>query len=198
MMTEIRLAVTVFASDRYIVNSTAKEGDILFLTKPLGIGILTTAQKAGNLSEKGEKIGRHPDDHAQQKCAGCNGALRVHACTDVKGFPCGPRAGMARGSVVTLKTMFGCNSNPSPCPGRNGNTSGRYLPKPEFWSALLTASMSKQKFRRIVRPSDIRGLLISVEPKDADALFKNQNAVLFCTGSGVCGQRERGHRTASL
>jgi selenide, water dikinase len=30
-------------------NDTAKEGDLLFLTKPLGVGILTTAQKRGKL-----------------------------------------------------------------------------------------------------------------------------------------------------
>jgi selenide,water dikinase len=33
-------------------NNTAQEGDILFLTKPLGVGILSTAQKRGLLKEK--------------------------------------------------------------------------------------------------------------------------------------------------
>ncbi len=32
-------------------NNTAKEGDVLYLTKPLGIGIITTAQKKGIVSE---------------------------------------------------------------------------------------------------------------------------------------------------
>src|SRR6185436_7208469 len=33
-------------------NNTAKEGDILFLTKPLGVGILTTAEKKGLLKQE--------------------------------------------------------------------------------------------------------------------------------------------------
>ena len=33
-------------------NNTAREGDILFLTKPLGVGILATAQKRGLLAEE--------------------------------------------------------------------------------------------------------------------------------------------------
>src|SRR6266536_4081814 len=33
-------------------NNTAQEGDVLFLTKPLGVGILSTAQKRGLLKEE--------------------------------------------------------------------------------------------------------------------------------------------------
>ncbi len=41
------LAVTGFVSpQRVLTNSAAKPGDVLILTKPLGIGILTTAAKA--------------------------------------------------------------------------------------------------------------------------------------------------------
>ena len=45
------LSVTGFVHpDKVIRNSTAREGDVLILTKPLGIGILTTAAKAGMIS----------------------------------------------------------------------------------------------------------------------------------------------------
>lgn len=37
-------------------NNTAQEGDLLFLTKPLGVGILSTAQKRGLLKEEHLKI----------------------------------------------------------------------------------------------------------------------------------------------
>jgi selenide,water dikinase len=33
-------------------NNTAEEGDLIFLTKPLGVGILSTAQKRGLLKEE--------------------------------------------------------------------------------------------------------------------------------------------------
>jgi len=67
-------------------NSTAQPGDLLFLTKPIGIGLLSTAQKKGLLQEDdlqtmmkqlmqlnsvGEKLGSLPG---------------VHAMTDVTGF----------------------------------------------------------------------------------------------------------------
>src|SRR5579872_1830765 len=37
-------------------NNTAKEGDLLFLTKPIGVGILSTAQKRGVLKEEHSAI----------------------------------------------------------------------------------------------------------------------------------------------
>ena len=46
------LAVTGFAHpEQIITNSGAQEGDLLFLTKPLGVGIITTALKAGAVVE---------------------------------------------------------------------------------------------------------------------------------------------------
>jgi selenide,water dikinase len=36
-------------------NSTAKVGDKIYLTKPLGIGILTTAQKQKKITPEDEK-----------------------------------------------------------------------------------------------------------------------------------------------
>ena len=46
------LAVTGFVHpDKVLTNSGAKDGDVLLLTKPLGIGILTTAAKADLVSE---------------------------------------------------------------------------------------------------------------------------------------------------
>ena len=48
------LAVTGFVHpDRVLTNSGARPGDVLLLTKPLGIGVLTTAQKAELLSPEG-------------------------------------------------------------------------------------------------------------------------------------------------
>ena len=41
------LAVSVFVHpDKVLTNSNAKPGDVLILTKPLGVGVITTAAKA--------------------------------------------------------------------------------------------------------------------------------------------------------
>ncbi|MEO8568639.1 MAG: selenide, water dikinase SelD, partial [Ginsengibacter sp.] len=51
------LAVNGFVPIKNIKqNNTAKEGDILFLTKPLGVGILTTAEKKGILQDEHKGI----------------------------------------------------------------------------------------------------------------------------------------------
>lgn len=47
------LCVTGFMHpDKVMQNSNCKEGDLLVLTKPLGIGVLTTANKAQLLDQK--------------------------------------------------------------------------------------------------------------------------------------------------
>src|SRR5262245_17702403 len=46
------LAVTGIVSKQNLKkNNTAQEGDMIFLTKPLGVGVLSTAQKRGILKE---------------------------------------------------------------------------------------------------------------------------------------------------
>lgn len=67
-------------------NGGAKDGDVLFLTKPLGVGILSTAQKRGLLSEEDKNIGR--DSMVKLNSIGEELARldSVHAITDVTGF----------------------------------------------------------------------------------------------------------------
>jgi selenide,water dikinase len=67
-------------------NNTAKAGDVLMLTKPLGVGILTTAQKRGVLTAEDEGL-------MLQQLTALNtigealGKLQgVHAMTDITGF----------------------------------------------------------------------------------------------------------------
>lgn len=67
-------------------NSTAKVGDVLFLTKPLGIGILSTAQKRDLLN--GEDLGTMLNQLMQLNKVGqeLGKIAGVHAMTDVTGF----------------------------------------------------------------------------------------------------------------
>lgn len=70
-------------------NDTAKEGDLLYLTKPLGVGILSTAQKRGKLRTEHERIGT--DLMCRMNAIGYElGKLQcVTAMTDVTGFGLG-------------------------------------------------------------------------------------------------------------
>jgi len=81
------LAVSGLVDKRHLkTNAGAQPGDLLFLTKPLGIGILTTAEKRGILRE--EDQGKARDIMVQvNRCGSRLGKVSgVHAITDVTGF----------------------------------------------------------------------------------------------------------------
>lgn len=102
------LAVNGFVAIENIKqNNTAREGDVLFLTKPLGVGILTTAEKKGLLKEE------HKGIAAQQmmqlnKVGEILGTVKgIHAMTDVTGFALlGHLVEMAEGSGVSAVVDF--------------------------------------------------------------------------------------------
>ncbi|MGL5948718.1 MAG: selenide, water dikinase SelD [Aeromonas sp.] len=84
------LAVTgLVALDAIKQNDTARAGDTLYLTKPIGIGILTTAQKKGLLRSEHADIA--PAAMCQLNNVGQAFAALpgVHAMTDVTGFGLG-------------------------------------------------------------------------------------------------------------
>jgi len=81
------LCVTgVVAPERVVKNSTAKPGDVLILTKPLGTGIVTTGIKAEMVVE--ETIERVTGLMAilNKRASEVMVEVGVNACTDVTGF----------------------------------------------------------------------------------------------------------------
>lgn len=102
------LAVTgIVDKEKIKRNDTAQSGDILFLTKPLGVGIYSTAQKKGFLSTEDEKI--MVDTMCTLNNLGTNLAEidGVHAMTDVTGFGlAGHLIEMAEGSGLTAEIDF--------------------------------------------------------------------------------------------
>lgn len=99
------LCVTGFAHPKDILaNSTAREGDLLVLTKPLGTGILSTAAMAEMLDEenyrKMVKLMSELNRAAQETMM----PFRPHACTDITGFGfLGHVQEMAGGSRLTAE-----------------------------------------------------------------------------------------------
>ena len=99
------LCVTGFLNPNQVMkNSNCKEGDLLVLTKPLGIGVLTTANKAQLLDEK-------TYDQMVEAMATLNKYAKdvmmevgANACTDVTGFGLiGHASEMAKGSGLTIE-----------------------------------------------------------------------------------------------
>ena len=67
-------------------NNTAQKGDLLFLTKKIGVGILTTAEKK-NLLKEGDKTLAADQMMQLNKIGAVMGKIDgVHAMTDVTGF----------------------------------------------------------------------------------------------------------------
>lgn len=88
-------------------NNRAQEGDVLFLTKPLGVGILTTAEKKGIL--KAEHKGMAARQMMQlNKVGELLGKVKcVNAMTDVTGFALlGHLVEMAEGSGLSAVIDF--------------------------------------------------------------------------------------------
>jgi len=98
------LAVTgLVHPDKVRANTGAKPGDKLILTKPIGVGILTTSIKKDQLSE--EEVERVTTVMAtlNKTAAETMEPYDVHACTDVTGFGLmGHGLEMAKGSGVGL------------------------------------------------------------------------------------------------
>ena len=67
-------------------NNTAQKGDILILTKPLGIGVLTTALKAGMLSPLMQEQISTSMAFLNKYATQIAKDFSIHACTDVTGF----------------------------------------------------------------------------------------------------------------
>lgn len=99
------LSVTgVVHPDKILRNSTARAGDVLILTKPIGTGVITQAARQDRPVEKGlEEAIRSMA--ALNRAAGEAAASEpgVHACTDVTGFGlAGHALEMAAGSGVEM------------------------------------------------------------------------------------------------
>lgn len=72
--------------DRILRNNTVREGDLIVLTKPLGLGILTTAIKADLLDETTVMKVAETMRTLNYKASLIAREFDAHACTDVTGF----------------------------------------------------------------------------------------------------------------
>jgi selenide,water dikinase len=88
-------------------NDTAKEGDVLLITKPLGVGILATSQKRGLLTEPDLAL-LVKQLTTINKAGEALGKIKgVHAMTDVTGFGlAGHLTEMMEGSKLTAKLSY--------------------------------------------------------------------------------------------
>jgi len=102
------LAVSGFVHPQKIIrNVGARPGDLLFLTKPIGTGTITTALKAGKGSEELETTVCEIMSQLNREAAEVCLRVGVHACTDISGFGLAGHAWeMAQGSGVAVNFIY--------------------------------------------------------------------------------------------
>jgi selenide,water dikinase len=89
---------------RVIANSGAKKGDLLVLTKPLGIGILATALKRRLLPKATLALATRQMQQLNEAAAAAMVAERATAATDISGFGLlGHSLNIARASKKTIR-----------------------------------------------------------------------------------------------
>ena len=170
------LAVTGFVHpDKVLTNSGAKPGDVLFLTKPLGIGILTTAQKAELLSEDGKQLAQRLMTTLNKSARDAMVPFRVHACTDVTGFSfLGHASEMAAGSDVQLEIDTAAIDLIGEALdfARMGILPAGMYRNRTFAEPMVDAGDVELAVQDVLYdPQTAGGLLIACDPEDADALF---------------------------
>jgi len=88
-------------------NDTAQEGDVLLITKPLGVGILATAQKRGLLTETDLSFLVKQLTTINKAGQALGKVKGVHAMTDVTGFGlAGHLTEMMEGSKLTAQLSY--------------------------------------------------------------------------------------------
>ena len=170
------LAVTGFVHpEKVLTNSGAKPGDVLFFTKPLGIGVLTTAAKAEMASAEGMELALRMMTTLNKSARDVMVQYRVHACTDVTGFGMlGHLYEMAQGSDVQITLNVDAIDliEESLELARMGILpEGMYRNRSFAQEAVDAGDTELAKQDLLYDPQTAGGLVMACDPEDADALF---------------------------
>lgn len=182
------LAVTGMISTKQVKrNASAEAGCELFLTKPLGIGILTTAEKQGKLKPEHKNLAR--DAMCEMNIIGAEFAKvdEITAMTDVTGFGLlGHLSEICQGSNVNAEIDF---SNIQTLEGvkeyiAQGAVPGGTQRNFDSYGHLLSPISHEQK-AILCDPQTSGGLLIAVRPQAVEKvqnIAKKQNVSLYRVG----------------
>ncbi|MBS1771709.1 MAG: selenide, water dikinase SelD [Bacteroidetes bacterium] len=163
-------------------NNTAKEGDILFLTKPLGVGILSTAQKRGVLTPELLPV-MIEQMTTLNKIGEALGSIKgVHAMTDVTGFGLlGHLIEMTDGSGLSAELNYNALQI---LPGAKDYLTQRIVPDATYrnWNSYSQQVKFEpgvdvmQAFSILPDPQTNGGLLISVQADSVNEVVALLNA----------------------
>ena len=161
---------------RIWLNAGASPGDVLFLTKPLGTGIVATALKADRASDA--VVGAAVQSMLRLNRAASEALLSlpagaVHACTDITGFGLighGSEMAVASGVTLEIETALvpllpgGLDLASANIPG-GGRTNAEHF-GPEV---RVSPGVSGDLLTVLHDPQTSGGLLAAIDPVHADA-----------------------------
>jgi selenide,water dikinase len=194
-------AVTGFIPEdgKFISKSGAKPGDLIFLTKPLGIGIYTTAidQKVASEQQVTEVVSlmmtlNRDASEAIRK-------VDVNACTDVTGFGLlGHLSEVAEKSGVSVELF----NDKIPCLPEvfqlleHGAVPEGIIKNHYSFNKNVshTAELSREEEYLLYDPQTSGGLLVFVSPDEADNLireFTEKNVPVYNVGKAVAERTVR-------
>ncbi|MCI2056348.1 MAG: selenide, water dikinase SelD [Oscillibacter sp.] len=177
------LAVTGFVHpDHVLTNSGAKPGDVLLFTKPIGIGVLTTAAKADMASKAGRDLAEKLMTTLNKSARDVMVKYEVHACTDVTGFGLlGHTCEMAQGSDVEIELNVGSiDLIPEALELATMGIlpAGMYRNRSFAEDSVDAGETTLARQDLLYDPQTSGGLLMAVAPQDADALFAELSRVV--------------------
>lgn len=191
------LAVTgVIATEQVKKNASAEAGCELFLTKPLGIGVLTTAEKQGKLQPEHQNLAR--DLMCQMNVIGAEFAQlpEITAMTDVTGFGLlGHLSEICQGSQLRaevhfdqIQTLDGVKDYIA-----QGAVPGGTQRNFDSYGHLISPMTDEQK-AILCDPQTSGGLLIAVQPQGVSKvqqLAKSANVSLFPVGKLFAADKDK-------
>lgn len=180
--------------NRVVKNSTAREGDALVLTKPIGTGVISTGIKNGKASAETIAASLSVQTTSARRASRMMVEYGAHACTDITGFGLlGHAYEMANGSEKTLVIE---SANVPLLPDvielieqkmltRGDRNNRAYVGDTVRFEDSVSGAMQSALFD----PQTAGGLLISIRQSEAESLVKNlEGAVIIGRVEGFGGK----------
>lgn len=191
------LAVTGFAHPaRILTNASAKPGDILILTKKLGVGILTTAARAELPENSLMKQIYSQMAELNRKAAEILKEYPVHSCTDVTGFGLiGHSFEMAQGSGCSIHLLtenVPLYEEALEFAAMGFVPAGAYRNREYAESGVkVKGNVSRAMQDILYDPQTSGGLLAAVPEAAGEGLLRSLNAVIPCASAiGYVSEKE--------
>ena len=170
------LAITGEVRSEHIKrNCTAREGDLIILTKPLGLGILSTARKRNLLKPEHEDIALDIMNSSNAIGSSLGPIAEVHALTDVTGFGLlGHLLEMCDNGRLNAQLDY--SAIPIIPEAKEYLAAGCY-PDGTFrnwkdFAGKVTGAEAMERMMILSDPQTSGGLLIAIEPSAREQIFQ--------------------------